>query len=87
MDNIKMISAKEARQMTKGKNNEFVQEHLNEIMYEIEKEAKHGGTWINHFLRENYDAEIATAIGNTLKELGYKIEYNFKHLNINWKAE
>ena len=87
MENIKMISAEEAREMAMGKNNQFVQEHLSEIMNEIKKEAKQGGTWINHYLREHYATEIATTIGKTLKELGYTIYYNFKHINISWKAD
>lgn len=87
MENIKMISAEEAREMAMGNNNKFTQEHLGEIMSEIEKEAKQGGTWINHYLRESYATEIATTVGKVLKELGYKIDYNFKHINISWKAD
>ena len=87
MENIKMISAEEAREMAMGHNNKFVQEHLTEIMNEIEKEAKQGGTWIKHYLRENYATEIATTVGKMLKELGYKIDYNFKHINIIWKVD
>ena len=87
MDNVTMISAEEAREMASGRNNKFVQEHLSEIMQEIEKEAKQGGTWINHYLRESYATEIAVTVGKILKDLGYKIDYNFKHLNISWKAD
>ena len=82
-----MIRAEEAREMASGRNNTFVQKHLNEIMNEIEKEARQGGTWINHYLSESYATEIATTVGKILKELGYKIDYNFKHINISWKAE
>ena len=82
-----MISAEEAREMASGRNNKFVQEHLNEIMQKIEKEAKQGGTWINHFLRESYATEIAITVEKILKELGYQIDYNFKHIYISWKAE
>ena len=87
MENIKMISAEEAREMATGNNNKFVQEHLSEIMSEIEKEANQGGTRINHYLRESYATEIATTVGKMLKELGYKIDYNFKHIIISWKVD
>ena len=87
MENIKMISAKEAREIANGRANELVQKHLNEIMQEIEKEAKQGSTWTNHYLGESYATEIASTVGKILKELGYKINYIFKHINIGWKAE